>query len=184
VTHGRTLYREVVHVPLVLAGPGIPRGTRVDVPVSNRHVAPTLARLMGGDLPAVTDALNLAALDADPPQPERALIFSTTQGWWNGQHPQELLGLRRGAWVLQYAPQGGPWGSDFPGPGEMRLFDVRADPGETIDLSKEWDAVARGMLQILETRKAALVQRSHAVATPGGESTLQTLRGLGYLDDE
>jgi len=184
LTHGRTLYREVVHVPLVMAGPGIPRGTRIDVPVSNRHVAPTIARLMGGALPAVTDALNLAALDADPPQPERALIFSTTQGWWNGQHPVDLMGLRRGAWVLQVAPQGAPWGAEFPGPGEMRLFDVRADPGETTDLSKEWDAVARGMRQILETRKADLERRSHAVVAPGGESTVETLRGLGYLDDE
>jgi len=185
LTHGRTLYREVVHVPLVLAGPGIPTGTRIETAVSNRHVAPTLARLMGGHLADVTDALDLADLGADPPIEERPILFSTTQGWWNAQHPTTLLGMRRGPWVLHVAPEGGPWGTELPGPGEMRLYDVRADPEESIDLSVEWDAIARGMRGQLEARLKDLEERKQATAVvPAGEATLETLRALGYLGDE
>ena len=185
LTHGRTLYREVVHVPLVMAGPGIPAGTRVPEAVSNRHIAPTLARLMGDRLPAVSDALDLADLGADPMINELPLTFSTTQGWWNGQHPVEIHGLRRGALVLHVAPEAAPWGGAVPGPGELRLFDVRADPEESIDLSKEWDAVAQGMRLQLETQRADLAQRKvAATAVPAGEATLDTLRALGYIDDE
>lgn len=46
VLHGKTQYQEVVKVPLILRGPGIPKGRRVAAPVSLLDVMPTLlARL-------------------------------------------------------------------------------------------------------------------------------------------
>src|SRR5581483_8521908 len=44
-----TLYREVVHVPLIVVGPGIPAGTTVDRPVSQVNLPATLLALSGGD---------------------------------------------------------------------------------------------------------------------------------------
>ena len=44
--HGHTLYDEVLRIPMIVRGPGIPSG-RVDVPVSLIDVAPTLARSAG-----------------------------------------------------------------------------------------------------------------------------------------
>ncbi len=44
--HGQSLYEEMVHVPLVIAGPGIERRT-VETPVSAIDLAPTLAELAG-----------------------------------------------------------------------------------------------------------------------------------------
>lgn len=52
--HGKSLYREETHVPLIMFGPsGIPRNRKFDQPVSLRDVAATLAdRLgVGGDSP-------------------------------------------------------------------------------------------------------------------------------------
>lgn len=47
--HGRSLHAESVHVPLLLFGPGIPAGVRVEEPTSIRHIAATVAELSGGD---------------------------------------------------------------------------------------------------------------------------------------
>ncbi len=50
--HGTTLYQELVHVPLVFAGPGIDRGRRVAGAVSHVDLMPTLAELVGVTLGA------------------------------------------------------------------------------------------------------------------------------------
>ena len=45
--HGQSVHTELVHAPLVIAGPGFAAGARITTPVSNRHLAPTLARVFG-----------------------------------------------------------------------------------------------------------------------------------------
>jgi arylsulfatase A-like enzyme len=47
--HGAALYRELIHVPLIVSCPGrIPEGFRVDLPVSNAAIASTVLDLTGG----------------------------------------------------------------------------------------------------------------------------------------
>jgi hypothetical protein len=82
IQHGSNLFQESMHVPLVLAGPGVPAGLRVGVPVSNRHLAPALASSR------VRPAHG--ARRARPPRrrsradtTERDVVFSTAHGWWN-----------------------------------------------------------------------------------------------------
>jgi arylsulfatase A-like enzyme len=45
--HGHTLYDELVHVPLVISGPNLPKGKRVDNQVRLIDVAPTIIDLLG-----------------------------------------------------------------------------------------------------------------------------------------
>jgi arylsulfatase A-like enzyme len=46
--HGATLYRELIHVPLIISYPGhIPDGIRVEQPVSNAAIASTVMELVG-----------------------------------------------------------------------------------------------------------------------------------------
>lgn len=45
--HGHTLYDELLQVPLVMAGPGLPAGARVTAPVSLLDVTPTVLDLAG-----------------------------------------------------------------------------------------------------------------------------------------
>jgi arylsulfatase A-like enzyme len=47
--HGVDLHREVLHVPLIMAGPGIPAGRRIDRPVSLRELFPTVLDLALGE---------------------------------------------------------------------------------------------------------------------------------------
>lgn len=70
---GGVLYDENVHIPLVLHGPGIGRG-RVDTPVSNVDLVPTLLSNVGLEPPASTVGDDVAAFLTDPP--ERRLAFA------------------------------------------------------------------------------------------------------------
>ena len=47
IGHGGPPYREQVHVPLIVSGPGVPQGVRVAEPVAGIDVAPTLLDLAG-----------------------------------------------------------------------------------------------------------------------------------------
>ncbi|MGE5204710.1 MAG: sulfatase [Chlamydiota bacterium] len=48
MSHGNSLYWELIHVPLIMAGPGIPAGIKVDRPVSLMWLPATLLTLSGG----------------------------------------------------------------------------------------------------------------------------------------
>ena len=46
-THGNQVHHELVRVPLILAGPGVPAGERIETPVENVDLFPTLLELAG-----------------------------------------------------------------------------------------------------------------------------------------
>jgi arylsulfatase A-like enzyme len=47
LNHAATLFQEEIHIPLMMAGPGIPQGKRVTDPVSLLDMAPTILSVMG-----------------------------------------------------------------------------------------------------------------------------------------
>jgi len=49
MSHESTLYREVLHVPLIMVGPGVPAGLQVDRPVSLTNLPDTLLAVSGAD---------------------------------------------------------------------------------------------------------------------------------------
>ena len=64
-------YDEDIRVPLIVRGPGVPRGTAVDHLAVNIDLAPTFAELGGTAAPAFVDGRSLLALlRPDPPPPE------------------------------------------------------------------------------------------------------------------
>jgi len=180
LTHGHGLHRELVRVPLVLAGPGIPRGARIETPLSNAALAPTLARLGGAE---IEDLGPRPAAGADLLRPEEDVdtLFSTRQGWWNGYARQPLFGLRRGTLVLHMAPEGAPWGAANPGPGEVRMYDLAADPEERDDLARSHPERAKALREALLAQLARLEHDREESGAPPDEGTLEVLQGLGYI---
>jgi arylsulfatase A-like enzyme len=166
--HGQSLHGELVHVPLVLAGPGVPVGVRSPHVLSNRHLAPTLARLAGTVLEGGGDGLDLAR---NPAVSAPVLLF-TGQGWWKQRESVRLLGVRSGDLVLHFAPEG-----------ERRLYDLASDPHELTDLAPVRPVVVQRLEQWLLARSSALEAKRLAPAVPAGEATLEMLRKVGYLGD-
>jgi arylsulfatase A-like enzyme len=186
LTHGQSVHRELVHVPLVMAGPGLPSGVEIDTPVSNRHLAPTLARIGGGELVAAGDALDLSAPQSVP---ERAVYFATTHGSWNGRRGrQPIYGVREGRWALHYAPEGSDFGvprAQAPEGGQVKLYDLEADPGEHVDVAAQHPEVSERLkTSVLDSLARQVAGQTGSVELGGGAATMEMLNGIGYLDDK
>jgi arylsulfatase A-like enzyme len=161
--HGHSLHQEVLHVPLVIWGPGVRPG-RVEAPVSLVDVLPTLLDALG--LPPAPGAAGVSlwplATRRDP-LPERALLAEGTL------HGPERRALVRWPWKLLEVDGGAP-----------RLFDLAADPAERSDRA----AAEPERLRALAAELAGL-RAGPAAAAPAPElddAAREQLSGLGYLD--
>ena len=111
--HGHTLYDELIHVPFVLAGPGVSAG-RFTEPVSMLDVAPTLASAAGLPLDGFAGAPVQAVADRS-----RAAEFeSRPQAFGRPLYGEQQWGALSGTtkWIVHE--------------GEEQRFDVAADPVE------------------------------------------------------
>ena len=182
LAHGQSLHEELVRVPLILAGPGIPEGERTSKLISNRHIAPTLAKFGGVELPAIPDPRDLSAPSS---LASEAVITSTHQGWWNGRHRLPIYGITTEEWSLHWAPRGAPWAEE-PEPGSegmWRLFNRESDPEEHTDLAEEEPEVAAQLLSQLKETLREASQRSSGVSIGVGAAGADLLRGIGYTSE-
>ena len=111
--HTFFLYDENVHVPFLIAAPGLIRTQQhVRKVVSLVDTAPTILDLMG--IPAPANYQGRTMLDAAP---RMAFFFA--------DYSLGILGLRDGPWKLVYEMESG----------RKQLFNVERDPGEISDMS-------------------------------------------------
>ncbi|MBD3368964.1 sulfatase-like hydrolase/transferase [Candidatus Fermentibacteria bacterium] len=77
LSHGHTLYQEVLYVPLIIAGPGIPSGRQDTILVGQIDVFPTIMAYCGLRAPDVIEGHNvLAELPADRELPSSLILSS------------------------------------------------------------------------------------------------------------
>ena len=172
VLHGRTLHGELVRVPLVVAGAGVPRGRRVEAPVSLVDVFPTVTGLLGVEAPPYVEGIDLSPAWrrswAGLPE-DRPVFFEAD--WWLGRAEGEWKrAVRRAGWKLHYESPGGVFS----------LYDVAHDPGEQVDLAAREPA----RLEALRALLAPHLGPSASGAERPGLSPAETerLRALGYLE--
>lgn len=167
LTHGYAIYDATQHVPLILRGPGIPRGRVVREVVRTADIAPTV--LAQSRLPALEgiDGVDLAGLWTQERPPERIAYLETLatrydHGW------SPLRGLRSRDHLYIEAPQ-------------PELYDVRADPSEQRNLLAKGDADLPAPVRELEQALAARVAGSVTAPEQSlDEATLAQLHALGY----
>lgn len=182
VEHIHSLWGELTRAPLVIVGPGVPRGLRVATPVSNRHLMPTLAKLGGAQAHALENFFDLSLPDRVREEP---LFFSTENGIWGRQDSQRLYGVRSDDWVLHYAPHATRAGEPElhegePIVGDWRLFDLAVDPLERSDLSRTHPDLAAALRGVLLENLADQVEHRHGGAITSGDAMLEMLRNIGY----
>jgi arylsulfatase A-like enzyme len=170
VLHGRTHYEEVMRVPLIAAGPGLPEGVRVPEAVSLVDVQPTLLTLLGVPVPPGLDGIDLAPAWQDPGRraPERVLFAEADH---HGDVAEgNTRAARQGRFKLHYDILSG----------EARLFDLEKDPLELSPMAPE--AVPEGSELMQQLRESMLVQRQRQKRAPLSAEEIERLRGLGYLE--
>lgn len=174
LVHGWTLYDEQLRVPLLIKPPGPTGGQRLDQPVGTIDLAPTVLELAGVSYDeAAMQGRSLVCLWAETPcEAPQKPQFATGLIGERQQHSVVFEGLK-----LIEEPE---WG-------RTRLFDLAADPGESIDLSPDRpDDVARGraLLDQHAAESAELRRRLGLQgATPAGydDASRDRLRSLGYI---
>lgn len=133
-----TMYEEIAGVPMLLAGPGIPAGGRVDTPVSHVDAFPTILEAAGVPMPAGYPGVSLAAI-ANGARPERT-VLSEYHGMGSSTG---AFAIRNGRWkyvhYAKYPPQ---------------LFDLETDPDEIRDLAP--DPAHAAVLEECRTKLYAL----------------------------
>ncbi len=133
-----TVYEGGVRVPCAVWWPGvIEGGRRIDVPVINLDILPTLSRLAGASVPARVDGLDISPLltGRAASVPQRDLYFFTGQA---GLQREEIAIRSAGGWKLVVI------GPDIRGPRAYRtpqhrveLFRVSEDPYERHDVAAD-----------------------------------------------
>jgi arylsulfatase A-like enzyme len=129
--HGNTLYHAGVHVPLVLLGPGLAAGARVDGPVSVRDIPATVLDLAGLAAGSPFPGRSLAVRPGGPP-PAPDTVYTGVrlvprQPFWYPVSRGDLVSATAGP--LRFIRNLGD--------GTEELFDVVADPMERRDLAAD-----------------------------------------------
>ena len=161
--HGIFLYREAIHVPLVLKLPGGDmKGKRVTTPVQLTDLMPTVAKLSGFAVPQSAKGKSLVEIAEGEAQPSRR-IFSETM------YPRIHLGWSDLASLVDATHHY----IDAPRP---ELFDLAKDPRETQNAMNDNRRVFTSMRAEVQTHDRTLT----APANIDPEEAAK-LAALGYL---
>ena len=172
--HGRTLFQEVVRVPLLVKFPGNRHGgRRVADTVSLIDVVPTVLAAVGQPIDERLDGIDLlAALDgADPVDPGRELFFDLDLLHGAGTRNRARGMLADGMKYLAMEV-----------PAERRLlFDLGRDPGEQHDLSKQRPVLVARLAETLARHAAEGTEGFHLALVNGPERSPAPRRLRGRL---
>ena len=168
VGHGKTLYQELVHVPLVVLAPNT-EAREVDTRVESIDILPTIAALAGLQGNPAWQGRNLAQedLSARP-------VFSETDGSFV-EAGLSLQAVIEGDKKLIRDRNG-----------TAQLFDIHADPREQHNLIESAPAVKARLLDLLDEHNMACLAHPLAKQSPTRTALdpdmVEKLRALGYAD--
>jgi tetratricopeptide (TPR) repeat protein len=171
-THGIFLYRSTLQVPLIIEGPGAPRGMTVQTPVSTERLSATLVRMLAGEGLDGADSDRLGTPlpglagrpsrgnEEEPTILAETMMPATAYGW------QPLRAITADGWRLIDAPR-------------VELYDLAADPGELHNQAFRRRDLAASLRALLDARAGSVV--------PGAAASLvepdmaAALESLGYV---
>ena len=177
--HFLPTWQELLRVPLILRGPGVPKGTRVAAPVSSVDIAPTLLAAVGVEAPASMEGIDLAGVmrGLDEEVFDSRILYGEAAGGLSydlvarGYFPV-FRSVRRGRYKLVHDSKSE----------RHRLFDLARDPGEQEDVSSAHPELHAELVAEMEAR--GLLEEDGSPSDGGvqlSEEEVERLRALGYL---
>lgn len=172
--HGHSLFRELLHVPLVMSFKGhLPAGVRVGAQTQSVDILPTILELAQlPPLPAASGESRVAWMRS-PPTTHLLRQAAYSEVYWGGHWARAVRDAQA---TVIHAHEGRE--------DDVLVFDPLADPREEHDLCVEGDPCAQAERERLEL----LRQQFRPGALAGRESYLDAatrarLRALGYVSD-
>lgn len=162
VEHSKDLYEPVLHVPLLVKGPGVTPG-RDDTPVQTHDVATMILRAAG--LPALPDSIETVALQVSE------LYYARHRDLRNARYVRRFNRIRRAFRMGDHKLLVGPEGVE-------EAYDLAVDPGELNPI--------QGGAWVDELRVARDAWLAAQTAAPAEKmlkaADEEALRELGYVE--
>jgi arylsulfatase A-like enzyme len=172
-SHGRTLYEEVLRVPLILRAPGrVPAGVRVAQLASLVDVAPTLLELLGVPAPPEMHGQSLVGSLARPDAQSARAVFA------------ELVEPGKGRRSVAARTATHKWIWHEPPTRPAEVYDLAADPGERRNVATP-ERLAEGephRRRYEELGRARSLAGPRPTPPPLDPDTERKLRALGYVE--
>jgi len=171
-THMLFVYDSTLRVPLIISGPGVPKGKTLAEPARLVDILPTLVHAVGAQVPIEVQGVDLSPAwsAARTPLPSKRIFYAESMvpqvefGW------APLESVRSGRWKYIHAPK-------------EELYDLEADPGESKNLFADQPEAASDMRRLLKRAERELAgSEVKADDTPPLDAeAIAKLQSLGYL---
>jgi arylsulfatase A-like enzyme len=172
--HGHSMFEELMRIPCIARGPGIPAGTVVADPVGLVDILPTLGGVAGFPLPAGIHGLPLQPYWTAGATPRPHDVFGEKF------HVRDLMMLRSGKMKFIQIPDTGP---ESNGERFDMVFDLEDDPSEAGNLAGLDEAGAKDLrTRALAIRSLALSGALDSERMELDEETRRRLAEMGYAE--
>ena len=181
--HGFSLYQDVVHVPLIFRGPGVPAGRVVGQPVQILDMAATILDVAGVTADGLGDGRSFAESMRSPDWTAERLYFLENEFGTDDRDHRSFVfsGVRLGSWKLVLTERN----ANFPHHrGLQELYHLDQDPAEQRNLFQEEES--RAVIERLTSELRAHAQHLLETGFRDIEPTVlspeieASLRALGY----
>ena len=167
--HGVFLYDSTLRIPWIMAGPGIPRGRRIQQQARTIDLLPTVLEVLGVAIPQRCQGVSLLPAFSGK-------RTGSTYSYGETLFPRinfgsaELRAIRSNKWKYIRAPR-------------SELYDLEADPGENVNVYEQQPVFARRMENQLKQVTAEGVEVGpEEISMKGVDAeTLARLQSLGYV---
>lgn len=168
--HGNTLYREVLHVPLMIRAPGIASPAPARTPVRQIDVMPTILQILGIALPRPVEGKSLAPLLKSPEDVDERPVYAATRHLLREE--EVMRSLVKGDFKIIVAEN----------PARVELYDLSSDPEEQENLTQSRPELRKEMTgELIRFEAAMLPSYQGTSAAPPPDRTVELLKSLGYL---
>lgn len=174
------LHQETLHIPFTVRVPGQSVSRRVDVPVQQADLFPTLIDLAGGEASGFDGQSLVPLLLGREPDEQgfrsRPIVSESRKGTHTSLDLGPYYSLVLDRWKLIW--------KDRHRRSSVQLFDRVNDPAELVDLAGENPMLARRLLRALQDEIEIIESRGgpEAIAVTIDDETRRQLEALGYVD--
>ena len=161
--HGHTVFDELIHIPLVMTGPGVKAGIRIPQVVRQVDILPTLCEW--ADVAGERAFTGLSLMDELRGKPGRSRNVLSHGNMW---------GEPSSAW------RDGDWKLIVPADGNPMLFHISEDPGERKNLAHSEPERLKTMQDSLEAMESAMASLGAGKEVNLSAAERNKLKGMGY----
>lgn len=170
--HSQSFYEELIKIPLIIRGPNIPRGKRLDQLVRSIDVAPSILDLLGLDIPGWMEGKSFYPLlkDEKLEDDRDVYLFSTDIHDGNRGIVFSLRGYRNKKWKFI-------WNLTK---NQEELYDLTVDPEEKNNLAPFRSDIVSKMRQKIAQKDKNIQITKKFDQEEIDEDIKRNLKGLGY----